>query len=356
MSQVFSYNCIGLISGSSLDGLDVLMIRLTVNPTLANPIVDFGFVKSSTYEFEPELVDRLRNLPHQSALDLVKLDDELGVFFGETVKSFIQADDEIDFISSHGHTIFHHPGKSSTQIGNPAIIAATTGIRTIGHLRNMDTAYGGQGAPLAPMAGLYLLPDHDICVNLGGIANVSIKSDDGIIGFDVCGANQFLNHLAQQLGPDYDDGGAIARKGNLDSGLLDALNGIPYCQLPAPKSLDNEEVRSYYLPILDQSDLSISDQLATMVEHIAMQLTNHFSANGTVHLAGGGARNTYLVERIKHFSNKTEVVVGTDAFIDFKEAALIAMCGALRLHELPNSLKSITGAAKDTVNGVIFHP
>lgn len=356
MSKVYSYNCIGLLSGSSLDGVDIAFVEFDIDPTAVNPIVNWTIKSATTQAYSASLVDSLRSLPKGSALDLVKLDDELGQFFGQCIQALIPEGDSIDFISSHGHTIFHHPGKSSTQIGNPAIIAAKTGIQTIGHLRNMDTAYGGQGAPLAPMADLYLLQDYDVCVNLGGIANISVKENGKITGFDVCGANQFLNHLSQQVDKPYDDGGAIARSGSVDQTLLESLNDIPYCSLPTPKSLDNEEVRSYYLPILSASALSIPDQLATMVEHIAIQIGECITNQKNIHLAGGGAHNTYLVDRLKAILPTTNIHVPSAEIIDFKEATLIAMCGALRLHNLPNSLKSITGASKDTVNGVIFQP
>jgi anhydro-N-acetylmuramic acid kinase len=286
------------------------------------------------------------------------MDNRLGQFYGKCVNEFVDKKEAIDFISSHGHTIFHHPGLSSTQIGNAAIIASTTGIQTIGHLRNMDTAYGGQGAPLAPMADLYLFSEYDICVNLGGIANISIKESDGIVGFDICGANQFLNYMAIDLGHDFDDKGQIARSGNIDESLLVSLNGIPYCHQAIPKSLDNEQVQKMYLPILDKSSASTKDKLATMVEHIAIQLTKYsLPHHRTMHLAGGGAHNAFLVERISsHCHCELEVVVPEADIINFKEAVLIAMCGALRLHEIPNSLKTITGASQNTVNGVVFLP
>ena len=356
MSQILSYNAIGLISGSSLDGVDIALVRFDVNPSLSNPVVHWDIKDAATIPYPDEVVQQLRHLPHGTAMELVHMDDQLGRFFGEAIQTFTANHTSIDFISSHGHTIFHHPGTSSTQIGNPAIITAVTGIQTIGHLRNMDTAYGGQGAPLAPMADLYLLPDYNVCVNLGGIANISIKADGGITGFDVCGANQFLNYLSQKVGKEYDDNGAIAQTGSVDTVLLEAFNNIPYCLATPPKSLDNEEVRSYYLPILEASDLSIPDQLATMVEHIAIQLANYMKGQDQIHLAGGGAHNGYLVERLRALLPDAHIHVPAANIINFKEAALIAMCGALRLNSLPNSLKSITGASKDTVNGVIFLP
>ena len=358
MSNINSYQCVGLISGSSLDGLDMAHIQITIDPTADNPIVSWSILKAKTISYPEELVKQLRTLPKGSALDLVQMDDRLGKIYGECVNDFVDNKKEIDFISSHGHTIFHHPGLSSTQIGNAATIASTTGIQTIGHLRNMDTAYGGQGAPLAPMADLYLFSEYDICVNLGGIANISIKKDDGIVGFDVCGANQFLNYLAINLGQDYDDRGQIARSGYIDESLLVSLNGIPYCHQAIPKSLDNEQVQKIYLPIIDKSSASTKDKLATMAEHIAIQLSRYsLPHHRTMHLAGGGGHNAFLVERIKaHCHSDLKVVVPDADIINFKEALLIAMCGALRLHELPNSLKTITGASKNTVNGVVFLP
>ncbi len=358
MSNIYSYQCIGLISGSSLDGLDIALVQMDIDPSSANPVIDWSIRDATTIPYPESLIKELQTLPHASAIKMVEMDNLLGKHYGDCVNTFITDNGKIDFVSSHGHTIFHHPGQSSTQIGNPAIIAATTGIQTIGHLRNMDTAYGGQGAPLAPMADLYLLPDHDICVNLGGIANISIKTEAGIIGFDVCGANQFLNHLVQSIGLDYDDGGQLARSGQIDTQLLTQFNDISYCHQAIPKSLDNEQVRAMYLPILDHSEASIIDKLATMVEHIAVQLSQYSDSKyRSMHLAGGGTLNTFLVERIAaQLSPSINLVVPSEDIINFKEAVLIAMCGALRLHGLPNSLKTITGASKNTINGVVFLP
>jgi len=358
ISNIHSYQCVGLISGSSLDGLDIAHIHMVINSDEDNPISSWSIIKATTISYPEELVNQLKALPDASALEFVQMDDHLGKFYGTCVNHFIEDVEDIDFISSHGHTIFHHPGVSSTQIGNPGIITALTGIKTIGHLRNMDTAYGGQGAPLAPMADLYLFPEHDVCVNIGGIANISIKKDEGIQGFDVCGANQFLNYLAIDLGQPYDDRGRIARSGKIDEHLLSSMNELPYCQRAIPKSLDNEQVRSMYLPLLDGSVVSTQDKLATVVEHISMQLAQYVNPDHkSMHLAGGGAHNTFLVERIRaHCPSLLSVVVPEEKIINFKEALLIGMCGALRLHRLPNSLKTITGASKNTVNGVVFHP
>ena len=204
MPKVYNHTCIGMISGSSLDGLDVACVRFEITPDLMNPIVSWELLEVMTFEFPEAISQQLQTLPKSSALDLVQMDDTMGSFMAKCA-SDIKGNLSLDFICSHGHTVFHHPGKSSTQIGNPAIIAAKTGIKTIGHIRNMDTAYGGQGAPLAPMADLYLFPDHKVCINLGGIANISIKQDSEIIGYDVCGANQFLNYLAQKNGISFDD-------------------------------------------------------------------------------------------------------------------------------------------------------
>lgn len=350
------YTVLGIISGSSLDGLDLTIVDFEFSRDM-NPIKSWTIRKAQTIPFSEDLIAELRNITTGFALDLVDLDHQLGTFFAECCLSFIE-NEQVDFIANHGHTVFHHPCQSSTQIANSALIAAKTGIPTIGHLRNMDTAYGGQGAPLAPMADLYLFQDYDVCINLGGIANISIKSGNGIIGYDLCGANQILNHLSNKKGLEYDDGGRIARSGKVDSTLLDQMNALPYCIQDAPKSLDNQQTKTMYLPLLEASTAIHEDLMRTMVQHIVDQIISNIpDTSCQVLLTGGGALNTFLVDTLNKQSHKdTAIIVPDQQIIEFKEATLIAMCGLLRIKELPNSLSSITGASKDTINGVVYLP
>lgn len=356
MTSQEQYTVLGIISGSSMDGLDLALVDFEMGNG-ANPIDKWSIRRATTMPFDDELVQELQDLNTGFALDFVEMDDRLGAFFASCCGTFLDGE-KVDYISSHGHTIFHHPGTSSTQIGNPAMIAARLGIPTIGHLRNMDTAYGGEGAPLAPMADLYLFEEYEVCVNLGGIANISIKEDGGIIGYDLCGANQILNHLANQKGLPYDDGGALARSGTLNQALLNDMNALPYCLQASPKSLDNQQTKSMYFSLLEGSTLSIQDQLRTVVQHIIEQIKIALPENGCkVLMTGGGALNTFLIERLRaETGSSIEIVVPPRDIIEFKESVLIAMCGLLRIKELPNSLASITGASKDTVNGVVFLP
>ena len=358
MSGIHSHQVLGMISGSSLDGLDIALVQFTIDPQVHNPILSWNIVRAETIPFSEQQTDQLKSLPNHTAYGLVETDNDLGYFFGNCAQAFIQQSETVDLISSHGHTIFHHPGRSSTQIGNPAHIAAITAIKTVADLRNMDTAYGGQGAPLAPVADKYLFPEYLACLNIGGIANISIKTSNSIVGYDICGANQFLNLYAQTLGFPYDDGGFIARSGTIQADLLNDLNMLDYCQRTPPKSLDNSEVQSMYLPILRSHRLSAQDTLATLTEHIAMQVGDSLpNTRGKVLVAGGGTFNTYLIERINsNIPQGFDVVIPDRVIIEYKEATLVALCGLLRLYGLPNSFKSITGASKDSINGVIYHP
>lgn len=176
-------------------------------------------------------------------------------------------------IASHGHTTFHAPGGGMTaQLGEGAAIAATTQINVVSDLRSLDVAFGGQGAPIVPIGEKLLFPDYSLFLNIGGIANLSFKSDTGYIAFDVCAANRVLNMLAQMEGKDFDTNGAIAASGSIDNALLSELNALEYYTLPNPKSLANSFGTSVVFPLVNAVDISTANKLRTYTEHIAMQI------------------------------------------------------------------------------------
>ena len=211
MEDIKVIHALGLMSGSSLDGLDIAAIEFRYKTEEELELHSWQILKALTYSYPSNLIESLRSLPFESARRFVEFDNILGRLMSEHVLDFIQdLPFTPEYIASHGHTVFHNPGQSSTQIGNPSIIAAKTGILTIANFRNMDTAYGGQGAPLAPILDKALFNDYDCCINLGGIANISFLDNDEVEGFDVCGANQILNLLAELLGHEFDNEGMIA--------------------------------------------------------------------------------------------------------------------------------------------------
>ncbi len=351
-----NYHAIGLMSGTSLDGLDV--VEVTFNYSTEN---QWGFtvLNAKTFPYENLLKQQLSNSKQLSGQELMLLSNRLGEFFGVAINTFIKEkniiNSEIDFIASHGHTVFHQPDKNFTlQIGSGAEIAAKTCINVICDFRSTDVALGGQGAPLVPIGDQFLFSNYDVCLNLGGIANLSFSKEQQAIAYDVAPCNIVLNALAQQLGYEYDESGNFARQGNVDQELLNELNALTFYTQATPKSLGIEWIESYIFPLLEKSSLSIHDQLCTFVEHIANQLNIAFPKESkTVLATGGGAWNAFLIERIAQVSNKT-IMVPDEKIVNYKEAIIFAFLGVLRMRKEVNCLQSVTGATKDNVGGAIY--
>lgn len=353
-----TYNVIGIMSGTSLDGLDICYNNFHL---LKTKKWDFKILSASTIKYPSALKNKLAQAKKLSGLDLMLLHNELGNFFGNSINNFIVKNNinkkEIDCVSSHGHTIFHQPTISlTTQIGNGANISAITQLPVICDFRSVDVALKGQGAPLVPIGDEVLFSEYDYCINLGGIANISYKKNKKRIAFDVCPVNIVLNKLAQKLGGDFDDKGRNAKAGNLNHQLLKKLNSLNYYKIAPPKSLGIEWIEKSVLPIIDASNISTEDKLRTFIEHIAKQISLTItSTNKKILLSGGGTFNSFLVERIKA-NSKNEIVIPTKDIIEFKEALIFAFLGILRLRRENNCLKSVTGAEKNSIGGCIYQP
>lgn len=362
------YHLLGLMSGSSLDGLDVAYCQID----WSNGQVDhWSILAAETLPFSELWQRRLRHLPEQSALIFAQTHTYLGRYMGELVLQFLEqhAISELDAIASHGHTIFHQPDRRlSVQIGDGAALAALTGYPTITEFRTQDVALDGEGAPLAPLAEHYLLDGYDFYLNLGGIANVSAPLPSGWVALDCCPANQVLNALAQELGLDYDADGAAARQGQVLPDLLQQVADLPYFQRPYPKSLGNGWIRQQVLPLYLGAAGSVEDRLATACEHCAIEIAQSLDAiiqreglerpKYRVLATGGGAFNTYLLETVQAYAERhhpIELYVPEPDLVQYKEALLMALLGVLRLEGVPNSWKSATGARQDTVNGALYH-
>ncbi len=357
-----TYHAIGLMSGSSLDGLDIACCSFVENDGQWS----FKLLDSLCKTYPADFQQMLKGLPLLNAKELAKADTDLGLFFGNAVMDFVMDKElrNIDLVASHGHTVFHHPEKGfTTQLGAGAAIAATCGITVVNDLRSADIAHGGNGAPIVPIADKLLFHQHAICLNLGGIANLSVRIDNQLLAFDFCGANQLLNYLAAQLGLEYDNGGAEAAKGNINDALLKNLNAVAFHEAPFPKSLDNTFVQETYFAILNESDAPVNNKLRTVTEFIALQFHRHIKAvethagislaGSSVLVTGGGAFNTFLIGRLQELGNLQMVIPSPD-IIAFKEAIAMAFIGVLRLRNQPNVLASVTGANRDTVNGAVY--
>jgi len=351
-----NYHAIGLMSGTSLDGLD--MVEVTFNYSTENQW-SFTALNTKTLTYKNELKEQLIQSKQLSGQELMLLNNRLGEFFGIAINDFIKENKipktAIDFIASHGHTVFHQPDKNFTlQIGSGAEIAAKTGINVLCDFRSTDVALGGQGAPLVPIGDQFLFSNYDICLNLGGIANLSFSQKQQAIAYDVAPCNIVLNALAQQLGAEYDKSGNFARQGSVNQELLNKLNALTFYTQVTPKSLGIEWIENHIFPLLEKSSLSIQDQLCTFVEHISHQLKAAFPTESkTVLATGGGAWNTFLIERIAQVSNKT-IIVPDEKIVNYKEAIIFAFLGVLRMRKEVNCLQSVTGATKDNVGGALY--
>lgn len=349
------FKVLGLMSGSSLDGLDIAYINFSHDrKKWFFQIVEAGNIPYTDY-WKRQLSEAYNKKPEE----LSELDKEYGRYLGDLTKKFIRKYElSPKLIASHGHTIFHRPNERYTlQIGDGQEIANATGIMTINDFRTEDVEKGGQGAPLVPIGDKYLFADYPICLNIGGIANVSYDIDNQRIAYDICMANQLLNYLAEKLGYDYDDNGGFARKGSVNQELLDKLNSHPYYNQKAPKSLGREFFEEVQREMIDGTDIDVKDILSTATEHIAQQIvkaTKDMEPSKML-ISGGGAKNDYLIERIREMS-KHEIVIPDSMIIDYKEALIFAFLGVLKMEGKTNILASVTGASSDSSSGKQYLP
>ena len=345
------YRVIGIMSGTSLDGMDLVHCHLELDAGKWK----YHIHAARTYSYTDAWKTQLANAHLLDAAGIITLDRNYGNYIGEVVLQFIDEFDlSVDLISSHGHTVLHQPEKGITyQIGYGANIYATTQIPVVCDFRTLDVALGGQGAPLVPIGDELLFGKYDACLNLGGFANISFVKNGRRIAYDVSPCNIVLNDLAMQLGKSFDESGLIAQSGNVDVFLLQALNAIDYYQQSAPKSLGREWVSSFVTPLLLQVDLPIKDKLATFTQHIAMQLATSLSQQKQVLITGGGALNHYLIKQLQA-STAAQIILPEPELIHYKEAIIFALLGVLKLRNEINTLSSVTGASRDSSGGVIF--
>ncbi|WP_405606378.1 anhydro-N-acetylmuramic acid kinase [Polaribacter sp. Asnod1-A03] len=343
---------IGLMSGTSLDGIDLVYVKF-----LQNDYKKFEILKSETIGYSNEWKVILQNAIHFSTKELESLDISYGRFLGEVLNHFIDKNQikNIDFIASHGHTILHQPEKGITlQIGSGKEITAITNKKVVCDFRTQDVKLGGQGAPLVPIGDQLLFSDYDYCLNLGGFSNISYEKDGVRIAYDICPVNIVLNHYVNKLGFDYDDGGKIASKGKINQELLIKLNALEYYQLTPPKSLGLEWVQQNIFPLIESLETDVSSILRTFVEHIALQLSSVIKSDSIL-ITGGGAFNVFLINRLEEVVGVKFLLINKE-LIDFKEALIFAFLGLLKVDNQVNCLRSVTGAIKDHSSGEIFMP
>ncbi len=356
------YRAMGLMSGSSLDGLDMVCVQLEEQQRKWQ----FEVMASECVPYPAEWLERLQDPTALSARDHVLLDADLGHYFGQCVNEFIARHDlqfKVQLVASHGHTSFHLPPRATIQLGHGAAIAAETGLPVVTELRAADLALGGQGAPIVPMGELLLWPSQQLFLNIGGISNLSVRQQDQFLAYDVCPANRVLNMLANLAGKAYDEGGTMAAAGTLVPALLEQLNQLPFYHQPFPKSLANDFGTDVVFPLLEVGKWKAEDLMRTYVEHIAIQVAaavehhaHELGDHPSMMITGGGAFNQFLVERISTMLEPLRVAVELPepSIINYKEAIIMALLGVLRWREEPTVLASVTGARRNSVGGAIW--
>ncbi|SDK65711.1 anhydro-N-acetylmuramic acid kinase [Catalinimonas alkaloidigena] len=355
-----SYRVIGVMSGTSLDGLDIAFCLFEKKGSTWEFYIDVA----ETIPYGIKWRERLLQLPQANALTFCQAHRDFGNFAGEQIRYFMQRHRvEADFIASHGHTIFHQPDTELTaQIGHGAALYASTGLPVICDFRSVDVALGGQGAPLVPIGDQLLFQDYGGCLNLGGIANLSFDRNGKRMAYDICPVNIVFNELAEALGEKYDEGGQIAASGSIDASLLRKLDNLEFYLRGFPKSLGREWIEEQVFPLLQESGLSWADQMATFSRHVAGQIASAIAQwvddpEPRVLVTGGGAFNAYLLSQIEmELQGKVQLVVPDDKLVSFKEALVFAFLGVLRARNEANCLASVTGASVDNIGGAVYGP
>jgi anhydro-N-acetylmuramic acid kinase len=348
------YNVIGVMSGTSLDGVDLAHIEFNTQNNKWN----FSILESETVSYSADWILKLKNAVDFSAAELKTLNQEYTKLLASIIADFIAKHQitDLDAVCSHGHTILHQPQNGFTlQIGNLQEIATLSQQTVVCDFRVQDVQLGGQGAPLVPIGDKILFAEYDYCMNLGGFSNVSFEENGKRIAFDISPVNTVLNFYANQLGLDYDDKGQISKTGKCHTPLLEELNRLEFYQKKYPKSLGFEFVKETVLPIIERYPISIEDKLHTFTEHIALQTALALpNTKGSLFITGGGAYNNFLIERIQHYLPDLKIIIPSKKILEFKEALIFALLGVLKLRGEINVLNSVTGAKENHSSGVIY--
>lgn len=350
-----TYKVIGVMSGTSLDGIDLAAVEFTI----LDENWSFKILNKETISYSEYWVNQLKEAVTYSEVKLNKLNENYTLLLGGIIKDFIFKYNlqDIDAVCSHGHTILHQPQNGLTlQIGNLPNIAEIVGTKVVCDFRVQDVKLGGQGAPLVPIGDRILFSQYDYCLNLGGFSNISFEEKNNRIAFDISPVNTVLNFYANKLGLDYDDKGKISRSGNLNSNLLNELNTLEYYSKSFPKSLGFEFVKEIILPLIEKYSIAIEDKMYTFSEHIAQQTAKALpTKKGKLFVTGGGAYNIFLIERMQFHLPTMKLIIPDAELLEFKEALIFALLGVLKLRDEINVLGSVTGANKDHSSGVIFN-
>lgn len=348
-----SYNIVAIMSGTSLDGIDIVHLNFKYNNGW-----EYTVIYSETVSYTSDWRKVLRDLVHCNIDDLKAIDQNYTTYLATVINKFIDKNNikNIHAVCSHGHTALHQPHKGITyQIGNLPKLASLIHQTVVCDFRVEDVALGGQGAPLVPIGDALLFKDYTFCINLGGFANISAEENQQRIAYDICPVNIVLNHYVKQLGFDYDDEGKIAASGKINSNLLEKLNALEFYTKIPPKSLGLEWVSKYIFPLIDSYNLEINTILKTFIKHVAIQISKaiNIKVKALVLITGGGVYNTYLIQEIQALTTH-EIEQPNNETIEFKEAIIFGLLGVLKLRNEINCLSSVTGASRNHSSGKIY--
>lgn len=345
-----TYHAIGLMSGTSLDGLDICYAEFWKNTTWK-----FQILNAETIPYPKIWFEKLKNAIHLKSEDLLALDVEYGFYLGEMVENFRKKNQlkKIDLIATHGHTVFHQPKRKFTlQIGDGRVIKVKNNFPIVYDFRSQDVILGGNGAPLVPIGDELLFSNYQACLNLGGFSNISFQNQNQRMAFDICPLNIVLNYFSEKLGFHFDRNGELAKNGKVNLKVLHQLNELAFYQQNPPKSLGIEWVIQYIFPLLNK--MENIDVLATFTQHIVEQITFVFEKFNLKNclITGGGALNIFLIEQLKK-NAKTEIIIPEKNLIDYKEALIFALMGVLKIRQENNILCSATGSSKNHSAGIV---
>ena len=351
MNSEKKYIAIGVMSGTSLDGIDFCYVEF-----LKDANWNFKILEAETLSYSTEWKQKLQQAHLLNATALASLNEAYTVFLSQQISDFISRKSitKLDFVASHGHTVLHQPENGITlQIGNLAQITSKLKVPVVCDFRVQDVQLGGQGAPLVPIGDELLFTEFDMCLNLGGFANISLQQEQKRIAYDVCPVNIVLNYFTEKLGLAYDKNGAIAKANQPDEALLQELNQLEFYQKSSPKSLGKEWVETVFLPVVEKHRLPTKVIISTLTHHAAFQITKILQLDKKVLITGGGAFNSYLIALIKK-NSKAEIILPENKIINFKEALIFAFLGVLKMRNETNVLASVTGASTNHSAGKIF--
>ncbi len=353
--MIESVQCIGVMSGSSLDGIDIVIVQYDEEDSLHWQLMDHR-----CYSLPAALASALKEVHTLSVKELALLESTYTGYLSECILDIISNKNyQIACCGVHGHTVLHLPdSKVSWQLLNGGLLAENTNLVTVCDFRNQDIAQGGVGTPMAVIADRDLFPGYDYYINLGGIANISYCHNGQWAAYDLFPCNQVFNYYAQKMGKPYDESGTMASQGNIDQKLLHLMLSDEYIRSAFPKSIDNQWVKDHWLVMMDNSRCSIYDNMRThtecMVNHLSSLITD--TEEVKVLLSGGGAYNSFFIEQLKSRIANANFIIPENNIIDYKEAILMSYMAYLRINNRPNFIASATGANYDVCGGAVYYP